>query len=156
VPEQYGYGWTSLMGSTIASEGVPGTHITVEGTVLDGKGEPVTDALIEIRQADAKGRLVTQPGTNAGFTGFGRCGTGVEAGGLWRFRTIKPGSIGAGEAPRLDVIVTMRGLLMHAFTRIYFPDETAANATDTVLNTVPAERRSTYRQSCNGQYLFDY
>ena len=37
----------------------------------------------------------------------------------------------------------MRGMLLHAFTRIYFSDEAAANATDKVLNAVPAERRGT-------------
>ena len=37
----------------------------------------------------------------------------------------------------------MRGMLLHAFTRIYFSDETAANAKDAVLNSVPAERRNT-------------
>jgi protocatechuate 3,4-dioxygenase alpha subunit len=33
-------------------------------------------------------------------------------------------------------------MLLHAFTRIYFPDE-PANATDPVLRMVPAERRNT-------------
>ena len=37
----------------------------------------------------------------------------------------------------------MRGILLHAFTRIYFEDEAAANEGDTVLQSVPAERRAT-------------
>jgi protocatechuate 3,4-dioxygenase alpha subunit len=41
------------------------------------------------------------------------------------------------------VIVTMRGMLLHTFTRIYFDDEAAANASDPVLAEVPAERRAT-------------
>ena len=35
----------------------------------------------------------------------------------------------------------MRGLLLHAFTRLYFRDEAAANARDPVLAMVPTERR---------------
>ena len=37
----------------------------------------------------------------------------------------------------------MRGLLSHAYTRLYFDDETEANATDPVLNAVPGDRRQT-------------
>lgn len=37
----------------------------------------------------------------------------------------------------------MRGLLTHAFTRIYFSDLEALNATDLVLAQVPEDRRST-------------
>jgi protocatechuate 3,4-dioxygenase alpha subunit len=37
----------------------------------------------------------------------------------------------------------MRGLLLHAFTRVYFSDEAEANAKDAVLQSVPAERRHT-------------
>jgi protocatechuate 3,4-dioxygenase, alpha subunit len=37
----------------------------------------------------------------------------------------------------------MRGLLTHAYTRIYFADEAEANASDPVLNSVPEERRAT-------------
>jgi protocatechuate 3,4-dioxygenase alpha subunit len=50
----------------------------------------------------------------------------------------------------------MRGMLLHAFTRIYFSDE-AANATDKVLNAVPAERRQTLiaTHQGGGIYRFD-
>ena len=57
--------------------------------------------------------------------------------------TIKPGANAAGEAPHIQVIVAMRGMLLHAFTRIYFADEAEANARDAALQSVPAERRDT-------------
>ncbi len=50
----------------------------------------------------------------------------------------------------------MRGMLLHAFTRIYFSDE-PSNAIDNVLRLVPAERRDTLiatKQSGN-VYRFD-
>ena len=37
----------------------------------------------------------------------------------------------------------MRGMLSHAYTRLYFSDEAAANARDPVLQSVPEERRAT-------------
>ena len=48
-----------------------------------------------------------------------------------------------GQAPHLSVIVFMRGQLIHSYTRLYFEDETEANAADEVLNAVPPERRQT-------------
>jgi protocatechuate 3,4-dioxygenase alpha subunit len=48
-----------------------------------------------------------------------------------------------GQAPHINVIVFMRGLLIHAYTRLYFSDETEANATDPVLTSVDAGRRYT-------------
>jgi protocatechuate 3,4-dioxygenase alpha subunit len=47
------------------------------------------------------------------------------------------------QAPHINVAVFMRGLLSHAYTRLYFSDEADANAADPVLETVPAERRPT-------------
>jgi protocatechuate 3,4-dioxygenase alpha subunit len=41
------------------------------------------------------------------------------------------------EAPHLHVSVFARGLLDHLVTRIYFPDEAAANAADAVLAMIP-------------------
>jgi protocatechuate 3,4-dioxygenase alpha subunit len=46
------------------------------------------------------------------------------------------------QAPHIDVRIFSRGMLIHAVTRLYFDDE-AANATDTVLNSVDAARRPT-------------
>ena len=37
----------------------------------------------------------------------------------------------------------MRGMLLHAYTRLYFSDEEDANAADPVLSSVPEDRRET-------------
>jgi len=47
------------------------------------------------------------------------------------------------QAPHLNVTVFARGLLTHAYTRLYFEDETEANAEDPVLGGVPEARRAT-------------
>jgi protocatechuate 3,4-dioxygenase alpha subunit len=155
TPAQYGYDWTSIADPEMADEGVAGQRFTLEGQVLDGQGQPITDALIELWQADAAGRYAA-PGANSRFTGFGRCGTGTLPDGLFRFRTIRPGAPGPGEAPHLNLIVTMRGLLLHAFTRVYFDGE-PANADDPVLALIPAERRHTLlaRETAAGVWRFD-
>ncbi|XDF37160.1 protocatechuate 3,4-dioxygenase subunit alpha [Paracidovorax avenae] len=145
VPQQYGYDHGQPFGAVLALDGAHGERIRLEGRVLDGDGLPVSDALVEIAQADGSG---TYPATVAeaverGFRAFGRCGTGTDAGHRYRFDTVKPGPEAPGLAPHIHVIVTMRGLLLHTFTRVYFGDEAAANAADPVLASVPAERRHT-------------
>lgn len=145
TPEQYGYPLRSLFGAVIAEDRCAGEHIRVVGQVLDGEGKPVSDAMIEVSQADASGRFATsrEQALASGFRCFGRVGTGTDPDNRFEFRTVKPGSIGEGNAPHLSVIVTMRGILSHAFTRVYFDDEAAANAKDPVLAQVPAQRRAT-------------
>jgi protocatechuate 3,4-dioxygenase, alpha subunit len=162
VPSQYGFDYPSLFGAELVSAATAGEHITITGCVFDGAGKPIMDALLEISQADAKGKFVNTRAQKikTGFSGFGRCGTGTLAGNHYMFKTIKPGAIGAGQAPFVDLIVTMRGLLNHLFTRIYFSDEATANATDKVLLSVPAERRASLiakRAEADGQvqYRFD-
>ena len=161
TPAQYGYAYRSAYGTVLAEARTPGEPIVVTGRVLDGDGKAVDDAMIEIRHADARGRYVasSEHVETTGFIGFGRCGTGTDRDNRFRFETIKPGSVG-GQAPHIDVIVTMRGILSHAFTRIYFEDEAAANARDEVLTSVPEERRPTLiarREALPGRttYHFD-
>jgi protocatechuate 3,4-dioxygenase alpha subunit len=129
---------------------------------LDGDGQAIHDAMIEISHADAQGRYPKslKDVDATGFRGFGRVGTGTDPDKRFTFRTVKPGAESPGEAPHINVIVTMRGLLLHAFTRVYFSDEAAANGNDAVLNTVPAERRATLvaeRRDAGGvpTYRFD-
>jgi protocatechuate 3,4-dioxygenase alpha subunit len=156
---QYGYPFSSFADGAMAGEDTEGERIRVVGRVLDGDGVPVPDAMIEIWQADAQGRFAHPAdgrGSNAGFTGFGRFGTGTDPEARFIFDTVKPGAAAAGEAPHLNVIVFMRGLLTHVYTRIYFADEAAANAADPVLSAVPENRRGTLVAARDGQtYRFD-
>ena len=132
-------------GPDVVAEGTPGA-VRIGGRVLDGAGDPVPDALVETWQADPDGCFAHPddprgPATG-GFRGFGRCPT--DAGGRWAIRTLKPGPVpapdGGTEAPHLDVSVFARGLLGRVVTRIYFPDEAEANATDPVLRSIPDPR----------------
>jgi protocatechuate 3,4-dioxygenase, alpha subunit len=126
--------------------------IRIEGAVYDGAGEPVTDAMIEIWQADGAGRYAHPEDTREdlpleeGFTGFGRCATDVE--GRFEFITIKPGPVpgpdGQMQAPHISMSIFARGLLRQVVTRIYFPDEEEANASDPILASIKdKEVRST-------------
>jgi protocatechuate 3,4-dioxygenase alpha subunit len=96
--------------------------------VLDGAGVPVSDAMVEIWQADPKGEFPPD------WRGFGRCFTDDE--GHFAFVTVKPGRVDARQSPHIDVSVFARGLLQRLVTRIYFPDEEAANAADPVLTSI--------------------
>ncbi|WKB51779.1 protocatechuate 3,4-dioxygenase subunit alpha [Eleftheria terrae] len=145
TPQQYGYEHRSAYTPELAAPHAAGLHLRIEGRVLDGAGRPIDDALVEIAQLDALGREITSAAQAEalGFRGFGRCGTGTDAQGRYHFRTVKPGAAGPGEAPCIEVIVLMRGLLSHVHTRLYFDDEVQANAEDRVLQSVPPQRRAT-------------
>ncbi len=138
----FGVGLPFEKGEQLAPPGSAGV-MRIEGQVLDGKGEPVPDALLEI----------WQPGT-----GFGRARTDSE--GAFSFTTVKPGAVpapdGRVQAPHFNVTVFARGLLRHLVTRMYFPDETEANAADPVLNLVePARRETLIAKLCGGVVHFD-
>jgi len=115
--------------------------IRIGGTVYDGAGEVVPDAMLEIWQANRAGRYAhpaddrQDPPLEDGFSGFGRFGTDAE--GRYGFVTVKPGPVpgpdGRPQAPHVWVSVFARGLLKRLVTRVYFPDEEAANAADPVL-----------------------
>lgn len=100
--------------------------LRVAGRLLDGNGDPISDGLIEIWSATAGA--------------WGRCGT-AEDGSFW-FVLAKPAPA-PGEAPRYDVFVFARGLLRHQLTRLYFPDEPEANASDPVLSGLSEADRAT-------------
>jgi protocatechuate 3,4-dioxygenase, alpha subunit len=139
TPEQYGYPFTQIASGAIEAQG---EKIKITGQVLDGSGDPVVDALVEI----------WQPGI-----GFARQGTGARKDCSFEFETVKLRASADG-APHINVIIFMRGLLSHLYTRIYFEDETAANALDDVLLTVPEDRRATLIAEATqaGQYRFDF
>lgn len=129
----------------------PGTPdaITISGRLYDGAGGPIPDGLVETWQAGPSGHC-----PDAGFRGFGRCPT--DADGRWHVTTLRPGALGDGQAPHVDVSVFARGLQHRVVTRIYLPDE-PANATDPVLAALdPADRdRLTATAGPDGTLRFD-
>jgi len=163
TPEQYGYAFCSVASNSPVGEDTPGERIRLLGRVFDGDGAVVDDALLEIWQADANGAYAhpEAPGDPApGFTGFARVGTGADPENRFIFETVKPGPAEDGAAPVINVIVMMRGLLKHAYTRIYFSDEADANAADPVLARVPTDRRQSLiaerrEKPWGADYLFD-
>jgi protocatechuate 3,4-dioxygenase, alpha subunit len=110
--------------------------VTLTGRLLDGSGAPIPDGVVELWSATART--------------WGRCGT--DAGGRFSFVVVKPPA-GAGEAPRYDVLVFARGLLRHQITRLYFPDEQAANEADPVLSSVESAERATLVAAADGDGL---
>ena len=151
----FGVGLPFAKGEQIVAQGSAGMF-RIEGQVVDGLGEPVPDALVEIWQPDERGRYRTVP--DNGVTGYGRARTDAE--GAFNVMTTKPGATpapdGRAQAPHLNVTVFARGLLRHLVTRMYFPDETDANATDPVLNLVePARRETLIAKNCGGVLHFD-
>lgn len=142
------YKFRELFSSTVAEPGIAGTHIRIEGRLLDGEGNIAPDALIEIWQADHQGRYAHpadgRPLTSNSFRGFGRCATDRDGG--FAFNTVKPGAVpgpgGTTQAPHINLGVFSRGLLKRLFTRIYFAGD-PANAGDPILALVPAQRRDT-------------
>lgn len=143
TPEQYGYDFPSLADGNMAKEVNGKEIIKITGTIFDGNGTPVDDAMIELWQDDGE------------YTLFGRYGTGTDAGNTFVFNTIKPKSVD-GMAPFINVILFMRGQLLHSYTRIYFADETSLNASDITLNSVPITRRnSLIAKKQENSYVFD-
>jgi protocatechuate 3,4-dioxygenase alpha subunit len=144
----------------IAGKGIKGERVAIAGRLIDGDGNGVNDGLIEIWQANAEGKYAHPEDTQKkplekGWRGFGRIPTDAKGG--FRFTTIKPGRVpapdGSLQAPHLVVSVFMRGMLKHLMTRIYFPEETAANAQDPILKLVPAARRPTLIPKKKGKTL---
>jgi protocatechuate 3,4-dioxygenase alpha subunit len=143
------YSWKETAGDNLITPDATGQKIRIEGRITDGDGMQINDAMLEIWQADSQGRYLhargEAPRPNATFTGFGRSATDKE--GIFSFDTIKPGTVagpnGKPQAPHIVVCIFSRGMLRQVYTRLYFSDEAAANATDPILNLVPADRRGT-------------
>jgi len=158
--EQYGYDYNSIINGSLINEEPAGERIYRTGNIFDGSNNAISDALIELWQANGDGQYRASPvdKKNDGFTGFGRLGTGTEPNYRFKFRTIKPGKLAAGEAPHINVMLFMRGSLHRLSTRIYFSDE--ENNGDPLLQSIDATRRQTLiaqRKEINGtvQYHFD-
>lgn len=143
----YAIGLTRKPMNVMATQSTAGEHIRIEGQVFDGDGAPIPDVLVEIWQANAYGRYnhpddKQEKPLDAAFTGWGRSGTDERC--FYSFDTIKPGPVpGSDEtvqAPHINVVVFARGMLVHAYTRIYFGDE-PSNNTDPALNSIKNNAR---------------
>lgn len=149
-------------GPYAAAEGTPG-GVWIRGTAYDGAGAPMPDALVETWQADPDGRFdhpADPRGALArpGFRGFARCET--DASGGYRVFTLKPGPVPSRlgtQAPHIDVSLFARGMLHRVVTRVYFPEEEAANAADPVLSAItdPRERATLLARCTEDGYRFD-
>jgi protocatechuate 3,4-dioxygenase alpha subunit len=160
----FGFALPYVGGPELVPDDHPGA-IRLEGHLFDGEGAVVPDALVEIWQANAAGRYDHPEDTREdvplepGFRGFGRAATDQD--GLFRFTTIKPGPVpapdGRLQAPHILVAVLARGLLHRLATRLYFPEEEAANAADPVLSELSPEQRATLiaRDEGGGVLRFD-
>ena len=139
------------LGRALAGPETSGERIVIEGRILDGAGAACSDVLVELWQANAAGRY-DHPADQQGkpldphFHGWGRTGTDFRTG-VWRFETVKPGAVagrhGRPMAPHVNLWLASRGMNIGLSTRMYFPDEAAANAADPVLAIVGHPRRDT-------------
>ena len=154
-----------LWSGPLYTEETKGERITIRGTVIDGSGTPLRDALVEIWQADAEG-LYNSPGETRGqadpsFLGWGRCPADMGSG-EFVFETIKPGCVpfkdGRPMAPHITVWIVARGINIGLHTRMYFPEEDAANAADPVLGRIELKNRIPTliaARQADGSYRFD-
>lgn len=136
----------------MAKPGAHGEHIVLIGQVFDGNGHLMRDAFLEFWQADSLGHYDTEFNLEKSFNSFGR--TATTDTGEWAMKTVKPGSVknaaGVSMAPHINVSLFARGINIHLQTRLYFEDETGANAVDPVLNLIeqPQRRETLIAQRC--------
>jgi protocatechuate 3,4-dioxygenase alpha subunit len=127
--------------------------IEIRGRVLDRDGVPVPDAVLEFW---APRLTVSTPSHDQYPAGFRR--TATDTNGAFAVAAMRPAAVpledGRMQAPHLLVLLFARGLLRHLLTRVYFEDE-PGNATDTVLQEIPAERRATLIARLENSYQWD-
>jgi protocatechuate 3,4-dioxygenase, alpha subunit len=126
-----------------ASEAVPADSpgaVRIEGVVYDGNG-PLAwpDCFLEFWEGDHWARTRTDPD--------GRYSV------VMRKPQAQPKPDGTVEAPHLNIVIFARGLLKQTLTRVYFPDETAANAADPILELVPEPDRELLVARADGDVL---
>jgi len=152
-------------GARMVNERTKGERIVIRGAVHDGFGAPLRDALVEIWQADADG-LYPSPEEARGeadpnFTGWGRRAGDPDTG-EWAFETVKPGVVpfvdGRPQAPHVTFWVVARGINLGLHTRMYFPEEEAANRADPILSRIEHQARVPTliaERTGEGEYRFD-
>ncbi|MBX5151163.1 protocatechuate 3,4-dioxygenase subunit alpha [Rhizobium sp. L9] len=140
--------YDSDLGGVMLNDKTLGERITVTGRIFDGADALVRDAVVEIWQADSAG-LYNSPSEMRGaadpnFAGWGRCPTRADDG-VYSFETIKPGWVpfkdGRRQAPHITFWIVARGINIGLHTRMYFPEEAEANASDPLLARIEHRER---------------
>lgn len=134
---------TRVIGKTGVANG---QLIYVSGTVMDRNCEPIPGALVEIWQACASGRY-NHPGDDSGLpldAEFQYWGiTRTNDSGLYRFKTILPGSYPAGNGwirpPHIHYKVSKLGF-RELITQLYFEGD-PLNDADRILSALPLSDR---------------
>jgi protocatechuate 3,4-dioxygenase alpha subunit len=115
--------------------------VRIEGAVIDGDGLPVywPECFLEFWSGEQFARTRTDEDGNFAVV----------------VRKPNPQATpdGSIQAPHLNVAVFARGLLKQAQTRVYFPDESAANDADPILELVPQEDRQLLVARPDGELL---
>ena len=153
------------LGTSLKRGPVQGQNITLKGTVYDGTGTPLRDAMIEIWQPDSAGLFPsaneTRGQADPNFTGWGRSAGDMNTG-EFTFDTVKPGAVpfpdGRPQAPHISAWIVARGVNIGLQTRIYFEDETDANAADPILKRIEHQNRIPTllaKREADGVYRFD-
>lgn len=152
-------------GSSLVNDKTLGDRITIKGSVFDGIAAPLKDALVEIWQADAAGLYNSaqeiRGQADPNFSGWGRSPGDMESG-EFVFETIKPGAVpypdGRIQAPHITFWIVARGINLGLHTRLYFDDETEANAVDPILARIEHRQRVETliaKAESGGVYRFD-
>jgi len=127
-PREFAQGANDL--TRVEGRAARGEAIEITGRVTQADGKPLDNVVLEIWQADAEGRY-----DNPDFFGWGRAAT--DAGGIYRFRTVRPGAP-AGRAPHVNFLILYSGLMRQLQTVMFFDA-----SPDPVLDAVqPASLRS--------------
>jgi protocatechuate 3,4-dioxygenase, alpha subunit len=171
IPHQAGFDiFENNFSNVLVGPETQGERIRIEGRIFDGSGSVTKDILVEIWQANAAGRY-NHPADrqedkplDPNFRGWGRTGTNFETG-VYTFETIKPGRVAGRHgrkpmAPHVNIWLAARGINIGLNTRLYFADETEANAEDPVFNMIePAVRRETLlarREERDGAVVYTF
>jgi protocatechuate 3,4-dioxygenase beta subunit len=120
-----------------------GQVIEVSGRVYDVHGNPLSGTTLELWQANAAGRYdhpsdISKAPLDPNFQGYASVRT--DAQGAWRIVTIKPGGYDSpiGHRPP-HIHFDLRGPKSRNVAQLYFPEEAAGNAADTLYKSLGAE-----------------
>ena len=120
-----------------------GQVIEVSGRVFDMRGNPIPNATLELWQANAAGRYdhpsdISKSPLDPNFQGYASLRT--DPAGAWRIVTVKPGGYDSPIGHRTPHIhFDLRGPKSRNVAQLYFPEEAAGNAADTLYKALGTE-----------------